>query len=282
MLGGRDLIRSGVRNLLREYWVGTTLGAIADTFNSAGFSPDRAFQSEATGARRALVDQYYAAIDWRSVAQVNRFVGEIVQAVLVNLESQGDAGGQWATEAKTRHEQLVRLLELDGFTVTGNRVQLSNQSALIEQARRAGDLQTLAAMLPRLEDTDSDPWLAIGTAKEIIEHIARVVIARSGAADPPKDTDLGDLTKAALKSLALLPADVPDAKRGADSIRRALQGLVQIVQGTAELRNLYGTGHGRKATARLYGRHARLVVGAALAWAGFIAETWEAQNQPPS
>ena len=41
-------------------------------------------------------------------------------------------------------------------------------------------------MLPRLEDADADPWLAIGTAKEIIEHIGRVVISKSGQPDPPK------------------------------------------------------------------------------------------------
>jgi hypothetical protein len=280
MAGQRDLIRAGVRNLLKDYWAGTTLGHIDDCFQAAGFQADETFVSRSSGQRRGLVDQYYAAIDWKSASEVNRFLAEVVQPVLASLRAQIEAGGNAEYATKTL-SQLTTLLQVDGFKIKDGGIRLMAPSALIEQARQAGDVEALASMLPRLEDADEDPWLAIGTAKEIVEHIAYVVIARSGG-QAPKDADLGDLTKAALKALELLPSDVPAAKKGAESIRRVLQGLVQIVQGTAELRNLYGTGHGRAQLARVYGRHARLVVGAALAWAHFVSETWEARQAEKS
>jgi len=273
----RDVLRAGVRNLLRDYWAGTSLGHIDDTFQAAGFQPDTDFVSRSSGQRRSLVDQYYAAIDWSNTSEANRFLAEVVQPVMANLRAQTEVEATNTEYAKRTLSQLITLLELDGFAVTDARIHLMAQAALIQQARQAADVGALASMLPRLEDADSDPWLAIGTAKEIIEHIARVVIAKSGAPEPPKDADMADLSKATLKALELLPGDVPDAKKGADSIRRVLQGLVQIVQGTAELRNLYGTGHGHAQLARVYGRHARLVVGAALAWAHFVSETWDAR-----
>jgi len=205
-------------------------------------------------------------------------VRKVPQPVMANLRSQAETNESNADYARRMLSQLTTLFELDGYAVKDSRIRLMAPAAMIEQAYRAGDIGALASMLPRLEDADADPWLAIGTAKEIIEHIGRVVISKSGQPDPSKDADLGDISKAALKLLELLPSDVTEAKRGADSIRRVLQGLVSIVQGTAELRNLYGTGHGRKQLALVYGRHARLVVGAALAWAQFVSETWETRQ----
>lgn len=58
---------------------------------------------------------------------------------------------------------------------------------------------------------------------------------------------------------------IPEARKGGDAIRQILSGLSQIVGGTAELRNLYGTGHGRLAP-----RHARLVVGAGATLSRFL------------
>lgn len=272
------MVRVGARNALRDYWAGTTVGHIEDTFRSAGFEPDGSFVPRSSGQRRGLVDQFYANIDWTNSATVNRFLADVAQPVLVSLQTQADRPGTSNEYATTMLGRLVKLLELDGYSVKESRIRLIGSTALIDQAQRAGDVGALTAMLPRLEDADDDPWLAIGTAKEIVEHIARVIISKSGSPDPPRDADLGELTRNALKALDLLPADVPDARKGSESIKRVLQGLVQIVQGTAELRNLYGTGHGRAALARVYGRHARLVVGAALAWSHFISETWDARH----
>ena len=57
-------------------------------------------------------------------------------------------------------------------------------------------------------------------------------------------------------------------------IRRMLSNLNQVSQGIAELRNLYGTGHGRDG--RFIGlkpRHAKLAVGAAATLGTFLLET---------
>jgi hypothetical protein len=55
--------------------------------------------------------------------------------------------------------------------------------------------------------------------------------------------------------------------------------LATITQGIAELRNQYGTGHGKAAGAKGLGpRHAKLAVGAASTLAVFLAET---HNEKP-
>jgi hypothetical protein len=48
-----------------------------------------------------------------------------------------------------------------------------------------------------------------------------------------------------------VPEGVSEAARGGDVVRRILQNLGAIGNGIAELRGLYGTGHGREGTARV-------------------------------
>jgi len=84
------------------------------------------------------------------------------------------------------------------------------------------------------------------------------------------------LTKETLKELKLVPGDIPNAARGADVIKRILSNLSTVGHGLAELRGLYGTGHGQHGTtAGLAPRHAKPAVGAAASLAMFPFETHE-------
>jgi hypothetical protein len=59
-----------------------------------------------------------------------------------------------------------------------------------------------------------------------------------------------------------------------DCTKRLLSNLGTIGNGLAELRGLYGTGHGKHGkTAELSARHAKLAVGAAATLATFLFET---------
>jgi Abortive infection C-terminus len=71
-----------------------------------------------------------------------------------------------------------------------------------------------------------------------------------------------------------VPEGIPDAARGGDVIKRLLQNLGTIGNGLAELRGLYGTGHGKHGkTEGLSARHAKLAVGAASTLVTFLFDT---------
>lgn len=132
----------------------------------------------------------------------------------------------------------------------------------------------LAEQIRRLEaSVETDPSLAIGTAKELIETCCKTILAERGK--PVSGTpDVSALTKETLKELKLVPEGVPDAARGVDVIKRLLSNLGTIGNGLAELRGLYGTGHGKHGSASGLGtRHAKLAVGAAATLAVFLFET---------
>ncbi len=136
------------------------------------------------------------------------------------------------------------------------------------------DAKHMADQIRRMESAvESDPSLAIGTAKELIETCCKTILAERGK--PVSGTpDVSALTKETLKELKLVPEGIPDTARGADVIKRLLSNLGTIGNSLAELRGLYGTGHGKHGTATGLGaRHAKLAVGAAATLAVFLFET---------
>jgi hypothetical protein len=80
-----------------------------------------------------------------------------------------------------------------------------------------------------------------------------------------------------------VPEDITDAKRGAETIKLILRNLAALTQYLAELRGLYGSGHGRDGRHRgLQPRHA-LAVGAAVSFIDFVTETFrERQLREPA
>ncbi len=124
---------------------------------------------------------------------------------------------------------------------------------------------------------NADPGLAIGTAKELIETCCRTILKERGV--KCSDTaEITDLVKLTARTLALTPDDVSGKSKAEEVIKRLLSNLGSIAPGVAELRNLYGTGHGKVAGAQgLDSRHAKLAVGAAATLAVFLVETYNAK-----
>lgn len=148
----------------------------------------------------------------------------------------------------------------------------------VMRARSVADALDAAWMqkeIERVENAvDRDPALAIGTAKELVESCCKSVLTKRGISYPA-GADLPALTKLVAKDLGLVPEDITEAAKGAETIRLILRNLAALTQYLAELRSLYGSGHGRDGRHRgLQPRHARLAVGAAAAFIDFVAETY--------
>ena len=99
---------------------------------------------------------------------------------------------------------------------------------------------------------------------------------RKVAADP--DWDVIRLNKETCKLLKLTPDDIDNAAKASETIKKLLGNLSVISQSMAELRNSYGSGHGKDAKFKgLSPRHARLAVGSTVAAVLFLWETHEEQ-----
>jgi hypothetical protein len=152
-----------------------------------------------------------------------------------------------------------------------------NRQHAVSRARSVADALDagwMAKEIERMEQSiESDPAMAIGTAKDLVESCIKTILTKR---DVPfnRSDDIGDLTKLLTKALRLVPADISDAAKGAKNIKVILGNLASITHNLAELRGLYGSGHGRSGNHRgLEPRHARLAAGAAATFADFISAT---------
>jgi hypothetical protein len=148
----------------------------------------------------------------------------------------------------------------------------------LDQCEQVGEIHSVpelgrhaARIRSGLED-GRDPELAIGSAKELLESVLKTV---TGDHEQKPVDNIQILLKKAQAELDLDPKGMDAARPGAESLRRTLSNLGQVVIGVAELRNLYGTGHGRSKSLELELAHARLVVNAAISIATFLLEVWQ-------
>ena len=153
-----------------------------------------------------------------------------------------------------------------------------NDTRAVSRARTVADALDagwMAKEITRLENAvEHDPALAIGTAKDLIETCCKTILTKKSVAFT-KSEDLGDLTKKVAKELQLVPEGITDETKGAENIRLILRNLTQLTNNLAQLRGLYGSGHGRDGKHRgLQPRHARLAVASAVAFIDFIADTY--------
>ena len=173
--------------------------------------------------------------------------------------------------------QLVERTRLSGKPVfTGRFVGVVGAPAITaaRETLAGTDPGYVAQQITRMEAAVvNDPGLAIGTAKELVETCCKTILTDRGVTFA-KNADVPELVKLTSKELELTPDDIPEKAKAADTIKRLLSNLATITQGVAELRNHYGTGHGKAAgTKGLQARHAKLAVGAASTLAVFLAET---------
>lgn len=192
------------------------------------------------------------------------------------------------TESSRLCQLYNRYLCNDGFQLV-EQTRLSNKPVFVgrnvgigatpgvlaaREALAGLDLGYIAQQITRMDAAViNDPDLAIGTAKELVESCCKTILTELGVAFS-KAADIPELVKQTSKQLELTPKDIPDQAKAADAIKRLLGNLATVANGIAELRNQYGTGHGKPAGTRgLQSRHAKLAVGAAATLAVFLAET---------
>ncbi len=148
-------------------------------------------------------------------------------------------------------------------------------AASISDVRDAARGFDVEAYIRRIRDAlPDDPELAVGSTKELIESVLKTILGLHGP--PIGSDDMPKLLKRAQAALGLDPKDVDDAMPGSESLRHLLGNLAQVVYSVNELRNLYGTGHGRSNAPGLDVASARLVVGAGATLATYLMDRYNA------
>lgn len=261
-----ELISKKTRYEFREFLVGWTLREIEMEFDAADIPCCTDYDPTISGARRSRVEQYYKSLDFTDWKDVRKLL-KVYENILSTISE--------------RYPKIVahlcKWLKKDRFEYRdGKIVPIVGIPALAQTKAIAIELDAdyMLQLVKRMDESvESDPSLAIGSAKELVETCCKTILAERGKT-VTDDLDLTKLVKATLKELKLLPEDIPEKAKGMETIRRLLSNLSTVVQGLAEIRNLYGSGHGKEGRSRgLKPRHAKLTVNAAATLAVFMFET---------
>lgn len=125
----------------------------------------------------------------------------------------------------------------------------------------------------------TNPTNAIGLSKELIESCCKTILDELNI-EWGKNDDVPQLANKTLNALNLLPVNVQETDQGAEAIRAVLGNLRAIPTKLAEIRNPFGSGHGKSASFQgLETRHAKLAVGSSITFVDFIWSTYENQKK---
>lgn len=272
------------------------IGQFMKLFNRGGYVLDFStndfdvFTMESIGV--AVCSKYKMSKGKSLLAYVNEANEQDVQKLLsdlfsyyeLNYESEytktEDSVDKYSTvypkydaEYSRLHKNCKKILERLGIIRTVSLAQ--NADALREKFSS----EYLSAQIDNmLSMTSSNPTEAIGKAKELIESCCKTILDGKEILWD-RNWDVGQLAGETVKTLRLMPRDIPDDAPAANEIKAILGNLRAIATNMAVVRNAYGSGHGRSASFRgLEERHAKLAVGSSITLVEFLWETYEKRN----
>lgn len=276
-----DLISRKTRYEFREEMVGWVLREIEQAFNTADLEADRTYAPAERGARRSFVEQFYKNIDFANPDHVRSLLKVYADAI-ERRERYGHNGYSDPKAATERTEYLKKLLRRDGFEYAEGEIKWVSHNPALTAATIVAQKFDLAGLKRQVdlihEKVESDPPLAIGTSKELVETVCRAILG-DRKIEVEAAVDVTDLVGRVRKELKLMPEDIGEDDPAVKTLRSMLGALGSLADGIMRLRNRFGTGHGHHPKQKgLQPRHARLVAGSATTLAVFLWETHVARG----
>jgi len=258
----------------------SVLREISNEFDAADITFRPLEGQDLGGQRRNLTQGYYIGLDF-SRPNDARKLHQVLSVFMEQMEARiGTPYG--STDDEKTLARLKQQLARDGFSYEAGAILPITPAARLADAKALAerfDANHISDQIRRIEASiDADPALAIGQAKELTESCFKTILGELEV-EYGKD-DLPQLGKKTFRALKLVPDNVPDASKGVQTIRIMLSNLATVVQGIAEIRGLYGTGHGKDGKSKgVSARHARLAVGAASTLVTFAFQTYLEQKK---
>lgn len=196
----------------------------------------------------------------------------LVEALLSTLRVDGYFDPEHPNFDSAQAEALRRALARQGWRLSA-RGELS-QVGSIDLA--TGGREALDEQLARLRQNVEDAGALLGTAKDLLESVAKFILEELGVPVNPK-MSFDELWHHARDRLGIMPNQVAQDVPGSAAIREILDCAWRIARQVNALRGLQGAGHGRTLPTGVTPEQAILVVREACSIAEFALATLDRQ-----
>ena len=257
-----DLISRRTREVVRGLMSDTVLRAIDDMWLDEGFDPPTGEDPNVGGQRVSRFQAWLDTVDWTALGQARRAL-VVFEVALRDIFREGTPN-PWLEDQRVR---LQRAFKRDGLTLRDDGTFEAPAAQVIgeELLGHLDNADVIREHLDRIAAAQvrDDPAQAIGSAKELIESTARLVLSEIGQSVDDRP-DLPDLVRRAQEALDIHPTSGVAGPDASGAVRKILGGAATVTTGVAELRNRgYGTGRaggteGRPGTAACPPRRQRL------------------------
>lgn len=230
---------SDVHGLLGQFFyggAGPSHATLTNAFATIGFTNDDPYQSHGDASlnkqKRVLAAFRFA----ERKGAVRKLVDELLKTLRLHATFE-------ETDLETTNlvKRLAATLRRDGWELT----DAGHLNPLGHINLETGGRQALEDQLDRLRRNVDDPALQIGTAKELLEAVAKFVLEGVGMTTGVDKLDFQPLMHLAIERLDLKPVSTDVSMPGGKAVRTVRQAAQQIAFAVNELRNAQGTGHGR-------------------------------------
>lgn len=161
--------------------------------------------------------------------------------------------------------EIIQVKEISGKPVFEGRLKTIGSSHQVENKTEIKKYLNTEYVNKKIdsmnESISNDTELAIGMAKEFIETVCKSILKKHNKTID-KNWNLGQLIKNTYNILDFKPQEANNPQKAENCIIQVLKGTTTMINGITELRNAYGTGHGKEADfVTLESKYARLIVG---------------------
>lgn len=261
-------------------------GAFLSLFNRAGyvlnFSTDSfdVFTQNSIGL--ALCNHYRLSKGKSLTSYVNeahdrdviKLLGDLLEyyELYYQSEIEDDGDSYWDSSRKEyqAHYKKCRAV-MDRINL--NTTPFTNAGEILKEKFSSAYVSTQIDIMLKMQN--ENPTEAIGKSKEFIESCCKTILEESQVAID-KDWNVSQLAKVTMKLLEISIDNVDERTSESRTVKAILGNLHGIAGNIAELRNAYGSGHGKSASYKgLTVRHAKLAVGSSITLVNYLWDTYE-------
>ena len=270
----RDLISRITRNEFREALTDFTLRDIEMIFQAGDLEPRAGHNPNVGGQRRTLVEQYYANIDFGSLADVRKVL-RAYSEFMEQLRRMKDRPYN-PTDTEPITENLTRIMQRDGFIWSNGQFSFGQGHTPLLETRSllslTHDSISEHAEKARAKIENGDNSGAIASAYTLVEEFLKELLRRCNVPFKREEGDIRELYKLAADPLHLNPS----GDNLENHLKTILQGLKSQISGLYEVANKASDRHARRYNPARH--HAKLAVNVALLLCEFLLDSHEYQQ----